>query len=69
VSKSLKRILSAIVGLMGLLIFASFALFLFVYTNMYKTRLEQSASDALGMGPSWRPTENRLLSGLTCQTS
>jgi AsmA protein len=48
-SKSLKRILFAIVGLMGLLILIFVALFYFVDTSVYKPRLERAASEALGM--------------------
>ena len=48
-SKSLKRILFAIVGLMGLLILIFVALFYFVDTGVYKSRLERAASEALGM--------------------
>jgi AsmA protein len=45
----LKRILFAIVGLMGLLILIFVALFYFVDTSVYKPRLERAASEALGM--------------------
>jgi AsmA protein len=48
-SKSLKNILVAIVGLIGLLILSSVVLFIFVDTNVYKSRLERAASEALGM--------------------
>jgi AsmA protein len=48
-SKSLKSILLAIVGLIGLLILISVALFFIVDTSAYKPRLERAASDALGM--------------------
>ena len=48
-SKSLKSILFAIVGLMGLLILISVVLFFFVGTSGYKSRLERAASEALGM--------------------
>ena len=48
-SKSLKSILFAIVGLIGLLILISVALFFFVDTGVYKPRLERAASEALGM--------------------
>ena len=48
-SKSLKSILFVIVGLIGLLILISVALFFIVDTSVYKPRLERAASDALGM--------------------
>jgi AsmA protein len=48
-SKSLKSIFFAIVGLIGLLILISVALFFFVDTSVYKPRLERVASEALGM--------------------
>lgn len=48
-SKSLKSILFAIVGLMGLLILISVVLFFFVGASGYKSRLERAASEALGM--------------------
>jgi uncharacterized protein involved in outer membrane biogenesis len=48
-SKSLKNILFAIVGLIGLLILISVALFFIVDTSVYKPRLERAASEALGM--------------------
>jgi uncharacterized protein involved in outer membrane biogenesis len=48
-SKSLKSILIAIVGLFGLLILISVALFFYVDTSSYKPRLERSASEAFGM--------------------
>lgn len=48
-SKSLKSILFAIVGLIGLLSLISVALFFFVGTSGYKSRLEKAASEALGM--------------------
>jgi uncharacterized protein involved in outer membrane biogenesis len=47
-SKSLKIILYAIVGLIGLLILIAVVLF-FVDTSVYKPRLERAASEALGM--------------------
>ncbi|MCX5906395.1 MAG: AsmA family protein, partial [Deltaproteobacteria bacterium] len=48
-SKSLKSIFFAIVGLIGLLILITVALFFFVGTSGYKSRLERAASEALGM--------------------
>ncbi len=48
-SKSLKIILFAIVGLIGLLILISVALYFFVDTSVYKPRLERAASEALGV--------------------
>ena len=48
-SKSLKNILFAIVGLIGLFILIAVALVLFVDTSVYKPRLERAASEALGM--------------------
>lgn len=48
-SKSLKYILFAIGGFIGLLIFICVALFIFVDTSVYKPRLEKAASEALGM--------------------
>jgi uncharacterized protein involved in outer membrane biogenesis len=48
-SKSLKNILFAIIGLIGLLILISVALFSFVDTSVYKPWLERAASEALGM--------------------
>ncbi len=48
-SKSLKIILLAASGLVGLLVLLAVALFLFVDANAYKPRLEAAASDALGM--------------------
>jgi AsmA protein len=48
-SKSLKSILLVIVGLIGLLILISVALFFIVDTSVYKPRLERAASDALRM--------------------
>ena len=48
-SKSLKRVLLAIIGLIGLLIITAVILFFFVDANVYKSRLEKAASDALGM--------------------
>jgi len=48
-SKSLKIILFAGSGLIGLLVLVAAALLLFVDANTYKPRLEAAASDALGM--------------------
>ncbi|MGB5079219.1 MAG: AsmA family protein [Burkholderiales bacterium] len=48
-SKSLKIILLAIGGFVGLLVFAAVAVLLFVDANAYKPRLEAAASGALGM--------------------
>ena len=48
-SKSLKSILLAIIGLIGLLILISVALIFFVDTSVYKPRVERAASEALGM--------------------
>lgn len=48
-TKPLKNILFAIGGLLGLLIFISVVLYVFVDTNVYKSRLEGAASEALGM--------------------
>ena len=48
-SKSLKRILFAMAGLIGLLILISVAFILFVDTDVYKPRVERAASEALGM--------------------
>ena len=48
-SKSLKSILLAIAGIIGLLILISVALIYFVDTSVYKPRLERAASEALGM--------------------
>jgi hypothetical protein len=48
-SKSLKRILLPIVGLLGTLILISIAIYYFIDTNVYKSRLERAASEALGM--------------------
>jgi len=48
-SKLLKSILFAIVGLMGLIILISVALLYFVDSSVYKPRLERAASEALGM--------------------
>ncbi|HWR77542.1 MAG TPA: AsmA family protein [Thiobacillus sp.] len=48
-SKSLKIILFAVSGLVGLLVLVAVALLLFVDTNAYKPRLEAVASGALGM--------------------
>jgi AsmA protein len=48
-SKSLKNILFAIVGLVGLLVLISVALIFFVDTSVYKPPLERAASEALGM--------------------
>lgn len=48
-SKSLKSIFFAIVGIIGLLILIPVALFFFIDTSVYKPRLERAASEALGM--------------------
>jgi uncharacterized protein involved in outer membrane biogenesis len=48
-SKSLKLILFAAGGLVGLIVLFAAATFLFVDANTYKPRLEAAASDALGM--------------------
>lgn len=48
-SKSLKIILYAVGGLVGLLVLIAVALLLFVDANAYKPRLEAAASGALGM--------------------
>lgn len=48
-SKTLKIILLAVGGLVGLLILVAVALLLFVDANAYKSQLEMAASDALGM--------------------
>ncbi|MDT8285188.1 MAG: AsmA family protein, partial [Thermovirgaceae bacterium] len=48
-SKSFKRILFAIVGIIGLFILISVALLFFVDTSAYKPRIEMAASEALGM--------------------
>ncbi|GAB4507992.1 MAG: hypothetical protein Tsb0026_05570 [Sulfuricaulis sp.] len=48
-SKSLKIILFAVSGFVGLLIMAALALLLFVDANDYKSRLEAAASETLGM--------------------
>lgn len=48
-SKSLKIILLAVGGLVGLLVLVAVALHLFVDVNAYKARLEAAASGALGM--------------------
>ena len=48
-SKSLKIILFAVGGLVGLLVLAAVAVLLFVDANAYKPRLEAAASGALGM--------------------
>ena len=48
-SKSLKIILFAVTGFVGLLVFAAVALILFVDANAYKPRLETAASGAIGM--------------------
>ena len=48
-SKSLKCILFAIVGIIGLVILIAVALFFFVDTSVYKPRVERAASEALGM--------------------
>lgn len=48
-SKTLKIILFAVGGLVGLLVLVALALLLFVDVNAYKPRLERAASDALGM--------------------
>ncbi len=48
-SKSLKIILFAVGGLIGLLVLAAVAVLLFVDANVYKPRLEAAASGALGM--------------------
>ena len=48
-SKSLKSILFAIVGIIGLLVLIIVALFFFVDTSVYKLRLERVASETLGM--------------------
>jgi uncharacterized protein involved in outer membrane biogenesis len=48
-SKSLKRILFAMAGLIGLLILISVAFIFFVDTTVYKPRVERAASKALGM--------------------
>ena len=48
-SKSLKIILFAVGGFVGLLVFTAAALVLFVDANVYKPRLESAASAALGM--------------------
>ena len=48
-SKSLKIILLAVSGVVGLLVFAAVALLLLVDANAYKSRLEATASGALGM--------------------
>jgi uncharacterized protein involved in outer membrane biogenesis len=48
-SKSLKIILLAVSGFVGLLVFIAVALILFVDANAYKSRLEATASGALGM--------------------
>jgi uncharacterized protein involved in outer membrane biogenesis len=48
-SKSLKIILFAVSGFVGLLVFVAVALFLFVDANAYKPRLEAAASEVLGM--------------------
>ena len=49
VSKSLKAILFAVSGFVGLLVFVAVALPLLVDANAYKPRLETTASEALGM--------------------
>jgi len=48
-SKSLKIILFAISGFVGLLVLVAVALLVFVDTNAYKSRFEATASEALGM--------------------
>jgi uncharacterized protein involved in outer membrane biogenesis len=48
-SKSLKIILFAIAGLIGLLILITVVLLFLVDASVYKPRLEKSASEALGM--------------------
>ncbi|MDQ5987025.1 MAG: hypothetical protein CSYNP_02761 [Syntrophus sp. SKADARSKE-3] len=48
-SKSVKRMLFAITGIIGLFILISIALAFFVDTGFYKNRLERVASEALGM--------------------
>jgi len=48
-SKSLKIILFAIGGLVGLLVLISLVLIFFVDAGVYKPRLERAASEALGM--------------------
>ena len=48
-SNSLKNILFTIVGLIGLIILLSVALFYFVDASVFKPRLERVASEALGM--------------------
>lgn len=48
-AKSLKRILFISAGLLGLILLIALALFFFVDTSVYKSRLETAASDALGM--------------------
>ena len=47
--RSLKIILFAVSGFIGLLVFAAVALLLFVDANAYKARLESAASEVLGM--------------------
>lgn len=48
-SKSLKIIIFAVSGFVGLLVFIALAVLLFVDANAYKPRLETAASEALGM--------------------
>jgi len=48
-SKSLKIILFAVSGFVGLLVFVAVSVFLFVDADAYKPRLEAAASSALGM--------------------
>ena len=48
-SKSLKSILFAVAGIIGIVILISVALIFFVDTSVYKSRVESAASEALGM--------------------
>jgi len=48
-SKSLKNILFAIAGLIGLLILIAVVLILFMDAGVFKSRFEKAASEALGM--------------------
>ena len=48
-SKSSKRILFVIAGIIGIVILVSVALIFFVDTSVYKSRVERAASEALGM--------------------
>ena len=48
-SRTLKRILVTVGGVVGLLVLAACAVLLFVDVDRYKPRLEAAASDALGM--------------------